>query len=337
MWDVASGLSYIDATITTQAVPAALPKRPAVVSQRSIRDTDQDELDGAEYELIRVLGRGGMGIVYEARQVSIDRSVAVKMLHSKTDADARLQEKFVAEAAITGDLDHPNIVPIYDLGQTSQGLLFYAMKNVRGTPWKDVIRDRTVSENLRILMRVADAVAFAHSRNVVHRDLKPENIMLGAFGEVLVMDWGLALVTSEGVDSRAGMGGTPSYMAPEMVLGPTSAVGPHSDIYLLGAILYEIVTGGPPHFGENASICLVAAARNEIRPTTRTDELVDIALRCLATRPADRFASVQDFQTALHDYDSHIESIAAASRAADGLVQAKEAHSVGILGRSFLG
>jgi serine/threonine protein kinase len=324
--DVAKGLSGIDATIATEAGTSSPSKRPVVVSERRVRDTEQDDFVGAEYELLRVLGRGGMGVVYEARQVSIGRSVAVKMLRPENDADARMQQKFVAEAAVTGELDHPNIVPIYDLGQTSQGLLFYAMKQVRGTPWQDVIRERTVSENVRVLMRVADAMAFAHSRDIVHRDLKPENIMLGEFGEVLVMDWGLALVTTDDADSSAGMGGTPSYMAPEMVLGPPSAIGSHSDIYLLGAILYEIVTGAPPHFGKSANSCMVAAARNEITPTTRTDELVEIALRCLATRPADRFGSVQEFQAALREYESHIESIAAAVRAGGNLEQAKESH-----------
>ena len=108
-------------------------------------------------------------------------------------------------------------MPIYDLGQTSQGLLFYAMKQVHGTPWLNVIRERTVSENLRVLMRVADAMAFAHSRDIVHRDLKPENIMLGEFGEVLVMDWGLALVTTEDADSRAGMGGPVRTQTPKLI------------------------------------------------------------------------------------------------------------------------
>lgn len=312
----------IDATISTPFRNTASSRPTVVGAERLVRGAGQTEPVDAEYELIRVLGRGGMGVVYQARQASIGRSVAVKMLNPAIDDNAKLQQKFVEEAAVTGELDHPNIVPIYDLGRTAQGLLFYAMKEVRGIPWKAVLHDRTVTENLHILLRVADAVAFAHSRGVVHRDLKPENIMLGEFGEVLVMDWGLALVDS--AKSSASIGGTPCYMAPEMVTGPTSAIGAHSDIYLLGGILYEIVTGTPPHMEENSRLCLQAAARNEITPTTATGELVDIARRCLATQPADRFPSVQEFQAALRGFESHLESIAASVRARDGSVRAQQ-------------
>ncbi len=314
----------IDATLATRAAPGASPTRNVVVRERRVLDNQPHGTEDAEYELIRELGDGGMGVVYQARQASIGRSVAVKMLKGGLDGGATLRQKFIEEAAVTGELDHPNIVPIYDLGKTAEGLLFYAMKQVRGTPWKDVLRDRSVAENLRILMRVADAAAFAHSRGVVHRDLKPENIMLGEFGEVLVMDWGLALVTSGDGPATAGVGGTPCYMAPEMVTGPTEAIGAHSDVYLLGAILYEIETGTPPHNGKNASECLRAAARNEITPTTRTGELVEISRRALATRPSDRFSSVQEFQAAIREYESHTESLAAAARAREGLKKARE-------------
>ena len=138
-----------------------------------------------------------MGVVYAARQSSIARTVALKMLKAD-DADAAQRDKFISEAVVTGELDHPNIVPIYDLGANDEGALFYSMKRVKGTPWHKVHpRQRSLDENLNILLRVADAVAFAHANGVIHRDLKPENVMLGDFGEVLVMDWGLARVTSE--------------------------------------------------------------------------------------------------------------------------------------------
>ncbi len=170
-----------------------------------------------------------MGVVYAARQASIDRTVAIKMLKQKT-ADEHQRRKFLSEAVITGDLDHPNIVPIYDLGTNQEGALFYSMKRVQGTPWDERIRQLSLTENLEILMKVADAVAFAHSRGVIHRDLKPENTMLGEFGEVLVMDWGLALPTADFRKSRnvtppVSMGGTPAYMAPEMALGPIERIG----------------------------------------------------------------------------------------------------------------
>ena len=126
-------------------------------------------------------------------------------------------------------------------------------------------QEEDLHENLEILMKVADAVAFAHSRGVVHRDLKPENVMLGDFGEVLVMDWGLALSTARfrqlGSITQSGrMGGTPAYMAPEMASGPLDRIGATSDIYLSGAILYEILTGKPPHAGRDVMSCLYAVA-----------------------------------------------------------------------------
>lgn len=254
-----------------------------------------------EYELTKILGEGGMGIVFEARQRSIDREVALKMLKAKTAKDKEQRAKFLTEAVVTGELDHPNIVPIYDVGASADNALFYAMKKVQGTPWLKVIKEKSTTENLEILMRCADAVAFAHSRSVVHRDLKPENVMLGAFGEVLVMDWGLAysiegFAKSKSITENTSMGGTPAYMAPEMATGPIKKVGPHSDVYLFGAMLYEIITGKPPHAGKNAMKCLMAAARNEIREpdperTQKNDptgELLAIAMKAMATDPNDR-------------------------------------------------
>jgi hypothetical protein len=261
-----------------------------VIGQREMRVAQESEPDagGTDYDLLNVLGEGGMGVVYSARQASINRDVAVKMLKSHTATDERQRQKFLSEAVITGDLDHPNIVPIYELGANRDGALFYSMKRVQGTPWDKQIGKLSLSENLAVLMRVADAVAFAHSRGVIHRDLKPENVMLGDFGEVLVMDWGLAIPTaefhkSEGIEVVGNMGGTPAYMAPEMARGPFERITYASDIYLLGAILFEIVTGSPPHSGTDVMKCLSAAARNQIVPTDKQGELLDIATRAMAT------------------------------------------------------
>jgi WD40 repeat protein/serine/threonine protein kinase len=269
--------------------------------------------DAPDYELLNVIGEGGMGVVYAARQSSIARTVALKMLKSG-DADVAQRDKFISEAVVTGELDHPNIVPIYDLGANDDGALFYSMKRVKGTPWHKVIREKSLDENLNILLRVADAVAFAHVNGVVHRDLKPENVMLGDFGEVLVMDWGLARVTAEfpnvaSVTQSDAMGGTPAYMAPEMATGPLDRITPASDVYLLGAILYEIITGRPPHTGKTVMACLFAAAKNQIAPSDKTGELVDIALKAMATKPENRYASVQKFQNAVRAYQAHAESL----------------------------
>ena len=161
----------------------------------------------ADYELLSELGKGGMGIVHNARQASIGRTVALKKIKPEKAGEPEAQRTFHAEAVVTGDLEHPNIVPIYDMGEDDTGVLFYAMKRVKGRPWDKVIGEKSFDENLEIWMKVADAVAFAHSRGVVHRDLKPENVMLGDFGEVLLMDWGLALVLHSPVGQEGGHGG----------------------------------------------------------------------------------------------------------------------------------
>ncbi|TWU05297.1 Serine/threonine-protein kinase PknD [Symmachiella macrocystis] len=303
-----------------------------VIKTRAVQSTKvPTETDEAEYEILGILGKGGMGVVYEARQTSIDRSVAVKMLGEKTKSGAQNQQKFLAEAVVTGELDHPNVVPIYDVGVNDRGSLFYSMKKVQGTPWSKVIKDNSQAENLDILLRVADAVAFAHSRGIVHRDLKPDNVMLGEFGEVLVMDWGLAQPTESfrkknTVANIRSLGGTPSYMAPEMVLGPVEAIGPASDTYLLGAILYEILTGKPPHTASNVSQALVYAGKNVVKPPKETNELTEIAMRAMETDPEDRYPSVRDFQHDIREYQSHIESVALSGFADDYLRKSRETH-----------
>ncbi len=285
-------LSERDAKIWSSAVgetsqePSVLP--PAI--ERTFSDEQFDRLrkcdvaplksdrdKASDYRLVRKLGQGGMGDVFVARQGSLDRLLALKLIKpldgkkraqlartgrlETVEEERRLQ--FLSEAIVTGDLDHPNIVPIHDVALTSNNELFYAMKRVVGTPWSDVIKDKSRDENLEILLKAADAIGFAHTRGVVHRDIKPENIMLGDFGVVMVMDWGLALPTSNyekqsSIFATSGLGGTPAFMAPEMATGPLAKIGPASDIYLLGATLYLIVTGHAPHQAKNVTECLTA-------------------------------------------------------------------------------
>ena len=300
----------------------AIKVRPKDISEKG------STVEVPEYEILRLLGEGGMGMVYEARQTSIDRSIAIKMIKPDAAKDKDECHQFLAEAVATADLDHPNIVPIHDLGMNREGALFYAMKEVKGTSWKDLLPQKSVDENLDILMRVADAVAFAHNRGVIHRDLKPENVMLGDFGEVLLMDWGMAAaVTAEAkadkLDPNHAIGGTPCYMAPEMAVGDAGKIGYASDIYLLGAILFEIVTGEQPHTGTDVMDCLANAAENVIVETEAEGELLDIALKAMATEPEERFETVKAFQTAVRAYQQHEESIALSTRARQGLVTAK--------------
>ena len=329
-WDNVDSNDLPTMSIRARELHSASASSTLVIKSKHFASTDKPAWQtGADYELINVLGEGGMGVVFDARQTCIDRSVAIKLLKPKIARDAKNRDKFLAEAVVTGELDHPNIVPIYELGTNDKGALFYSMKHVEGTPWKDVIGQKSLQENLEILLRVADAIAFAHARGVLHRDIKPENVMLGDFGEVLVMDWGLAQPTRSFRKARSiadirSMGGTPAYMAPEMATGPFEKIGPHSDIYLLGAVLYEIVTGYPPHTGKSAAACLVAAAKNEIRPTDKSGELLDIALKAMAEQPEDRYASVTEFQSAVRDYISHAESILLSQKAAEQLQKAQQ-------------
>ncbi|MBI2480522.1 MAG: protein kinase [Planctomycetia bacterium] len=331
-------------TIKGREEPPRSSSQSLVVQRRAFREVAEEHTFGgnADYDLVKKLGEGGMGVVYAGRQASIDRTVAIKMLKPHMSADQGQRNKFLAEAVITGDLDHPNIVPIYDLGANEEGALFYAMKCVKGTPWDDCIAKKSLSENIEILLKACDAVAFGHSRGIIHRDLKPENTMLGGFGEVLVMDWGLALPfgkfeKSRSITPSASMGGTPAYMAPEMATGPFDRMGPASDIYLLGAILYEIVTGHPPHRGKDVMKCLFAAAKNQIVPTDKKGELVEIALKAMATNIEDRYATVQEFQAAIRGYLDHSESISMSARATDDLEAAQNSNRYEDYSRAVFG
>ena len=206
------------------------------------------DLTGTRYEIISTLGRGGMGVVYLARDTALDREVALKIF-DRPPGDAN-------EARIIARLEHPGIVPVHDFGELPDGRLFYAMKRVRGDRldrWMSVARD--LSERLAVFLRVCETVAFAHAHGVVHRDLKPENVMVGEFGEVLVLDWGVAAAdpsTSSGQASSTGSGqgvsaivGTPQYMAPEQARGD-AAIDQRADVFALGAMLAGIARGVAP-------------------------------------------------------------------------------------------
>jgi WD40 repeat protein/tRNA A-37 threonylcarbamoyl transferase component Bud32 len=317
-----------------QAPEGARARRARVARDEPPEDPDEN------YELLQLLGEGGMGVVYAARQKSVDRVIALKRLREEGDQAARMRQKFLSEAIVTGDLEHPNIIPIYDVGHSRSGEVFYAMRQVKGRGWDERIDELDLERNLDILQRVADAVAFAHAKGIIHRDLKPENVMLGEFGEVVVMDWGLAAsVSAEGKAQglSATVAGTPMYMAPEMALAEPERIGPHSDVYLLGAILYEIVTGHAPHTGETVMACLQNAADNRIVETERDDELTAIARRALATDPAERYASVKAFQKALNEYRAHAESLQLFHRSQETLATARQTGDYDIFAEALFG
>lgn len=291
--------------------------------------TKKQKNKAGDFELLKVIGKGGMGMVYTARQASIDREIAVKMIRSEYARDKNVQSRFIREAVVTGDLDHPNIVPIHELGKAQNGILFYVMKHVRGVPWHKVIGIQSIEENLDVLMKLCDAVAFTHDRGVVHRDLKPENVMLGDYGEVMLMDWGIAASfdvkgKAQRISDDTPSAGTPAYMSPEMALADNARIGPWSDTYLLGGILYEIIGGFPPHHGENVMNCIMNAAQNVIRPTEARGELLEIALKAMALEPEKRYKSVKTFQEAIRNYIKHAESITLYNSAQEELERAEE-------------
>ncbi len=336
LWNSAVGKSNEDPSVLPPAIDRTFSdKQFDRLRHCNVAPLKSDMEKASDYRLVRKLGQGGMGDVFVARQGSLDRLLALKLIkplsgkkREQLARSGKLQsvederrQQFLSEAIVTGDLDHPNIVPIHDVALTSNNELFYAMKRVVGTPWSDVIKDKSRDENIEILLKAADAIGFAHTRGVVHRDIKPENIMLGDFGVVMVMDWGLALPTSqyekqESIFSTSGLGGTPAFMAPEMATGPLERIGPASDIYLLGATLFMIITGSAPHRAKNVTECLKAVRTNAIREVREEQqgELLNIALKAMETRPEDRYPDVESFQKAIRDYRAHAESIALASR-----------------------
>ncbi len=283
------------------------------------------------------IGRGGMGIVYRAKQSTLKREVALKTLRSKEKPSATLREAFLAEAYTTGRLEHPNIVPVYELGESTEGELFLAMKLVGGRSWLELLRGERKTDllfNLDVLLQVCNAVAFAHSRGIVHNDLKPANVMVGAFGEVLLMDWGLA-VSFVHTESTANLRyrttikdpcGTPSYMAPELAEGRGEDVGPWTDIYLLGALLYRILAAKPPHRGSDFIQVIIAAAlsRPPRFPDTAPEALAAICRKAMAADPEERYEDVQSFQQALRDYLQHRESLEIAGSAQRRLEECRE-------------
>jgi len=210
------------------------------------------DLSGTKYEALSVLGQGGMATVYLARDQELGREVALKVMRLP-EAAAGIGERLRQEARILAQLEHPGLVPVHDVGRLPDGRVFYAMKRVRGRRLDDYLHDRrSRPERLRLFERICETVAFAHAEGVIHRDLKPANVMVGPFGEVLVLDWGVAKLSTEGSSAPprpagpSGRGtahgtvvGTPGYMAPEQARG--QSVDARADVFALGRILESML------------------------------------------------------------------------------------------------
>jgi len=232
---------------------------------------------GTRYTIQRELGSGGMGAVYLAEDTELERPVAVKVLHVE-DGSPELADRILLEARAMAQLEHPNILPVYDVGRLPEGRLFFVMRYVEGQRL-DAYGDagHTLPERLRLFGKICDAVAFAHSRGVLHRDLKPENIMVGRFNEVLIMDWGLARWLREQEPGGRVMG-TPDYMAPEQQRGDPT-VDERADVYALGRILQELA--GPQAPKPLRAIAAKAQAAEREQRYSSVAELADDVWRYL--------------------------------------------------------
>ncbi len=294
-----------------------------------------------EFVALEELGRGGMGVVFRASQASLQRIVALKTLKESVEIGGARRQQFLSEARLTGRLEHPNIVPVHALNAGALGEPLLAMKLVNGQPWNKLLKagDYDDREQLEVLIQVCNAVAYAHDQGVLHCDLKPGNVMLGQFGEVMVMDWGLAVGFQEktpglrhisDVDAPCG---TPAYMPPELAEGEGGRLGPWSDVFMLGGILYRILTGRPPHTGKTLFQVVLAASKGVVEPLSEDHPagLRELCARALEPDLERRFQSVADF---LHDLRAHLvhrESLAIRTAADQKLADCKLRASSGAL------
>ncbi len=313
--------------------------------------TDSGPVDASMYEDLGAIGVGGMGEVRRVWDPRLRREVAMKLLHRRFVAEPSMYGRFVEEAQATAQLEHPGIVPIHALGRTDDGRPFFTMKEVKGKTltvriaevhgcaadgqWLPTPSGWTFHRLVHAFHQVCESVGFAHARGVIHRDLKPDNIMVGAHGEVLVVDWGLAKVVGRHPDdevplvetdrsllgahsTRAGVvAGTPNYMPPEQARGEPPL--PSGDVYALGSVLYEILTGHPPFEGTGDEVLdqvrakppprLLRAGRTwtpGARAATASplppEPLVDVCERAMSRAPADRYANAGEFARAVLDF-----------------------------------
>src|SRR5438034_11144912 len=265
------------------------------------------------YEILEEVGRGGMGVIYRARQRHSHRIVAVKRVISYHADSRETRERFRREAEAAASLDHPNILPIHEVGHGEDGLPFFSMKYAAGGSLQEVgptLRTQT-RECVRLMAKVASAVQYAHEHGVLHRDLKPGNILLDGHGEPFVTDFGLAkwLDTSTDLTRTLTIFGTPGYIAPEQAKGPAAKLAPTADVYSLGALLFDLFTGRPPFLGEHA-LAVIQQASEKPAPKLRSlapafdRDLETICARSLDREPLARYQSAADLA---HDLECWLE------------------------------
>lgn len=281
-----------------------------------------------EVDIQTTIGKGGMAYVFAGNQVPLNREVAVKRLRGDLDKSENILA-LLQEAWVTGKLEHPNVIPIYRLGRDKDGNPVIVMKRVEGVVWKKLIDNPSLAPehfdkgdpldwHLDILGQVCNALHYAHHRGIIHRDLKPENIMVGEFGEVYVLDWGLAISLEPdrysripSVDDVSEPAGTPAYMAPEMLDAENDKLDERTDVYLLGGLLHYVITGRPPHKGNSPFEVMFDAYREEDRrfPGHINREIGRICNRALSSDPEERFGSAEEFRQAIAGYRNHRQSL----------------------------
>ena len=266
------------------------------------------------YRLGPVLGEGGMAVIYEAHDPALDRTVAVKVLKPELAGDADLRSRFLHEARILGQLEHPGIVPVFAAGSLPGHGPFYAMKKVRGRTLREILRGMSqrdfrgrqhTGRLVDIFERVCQTVAFAHAANVLHRDLKPENIMVDEFGVVVVLDWGLSKKLDLSAEEQGIVAtqigivkGTPAYMSPEQASGSTADVDFRTDVFALGIMLYEILTGSLPFSGHSRTEVMDKVLYHDPTPPRQVNRqashtLAAVCMKALSKDPAKRYPSAQ--------------------------------------------
>jgi|GEM_PF-3592085 len=285
------------AELIAAAFAAPSPSPPSSPTSDELDPRPQPNIPG--YEVLSELGRGGMGVVYLARQAKLDRTVALKMILAGPHAGPAERARFVAEAQATARMHHPSIVQIHEVGE-ADGLPYFALEFVEGGSLAQKLdgTPQPPKTAARLVELLAQAVAYAHERGIVHRDLKPGNVLLTAAGEPKITDFGLAKVTDLGrsLTATGAVMGSPNYMAPEQARGDTRTVGPAADIYALGVILFELLTGRVP-FTAETPVALLRKVETEQAPSPRSlcaavpKELEAICLKCLEKDPAQRYPS----------------------------------------------
>ncbi len=300
------GLAQDDATLPPSSLPADSGNADDDATISPTRRADAPAVGTrvryfGDYELLEEIARGGMGVVYKARQTKLNRIVALKMILSGQLAGEEDIRRFHAEAEAAAQLDHPGIVPIFEVGE-HEGQHYFSMAFVDGGSLADKIKDGPLPprEAAEYVKKVAEAVAYAHSKGVIHRDLKPGNILLDLNGEPKVTDFGLAkrVEGDSGLTATGQILGTPSYMPPEQASGKTEDVKEAADVYSLGAILYALVTGRPPFQADNPIDTLMQVLEREpVSPSTLNPQiprdLETICLQCLSKEPKKRFRSAK--------------------------------------------